>query len=328
MHFLPSTPLPLPTCPPRGAVRAAAFAGLALALLAPAAGAVRTVREVAVTFDDIPGSATVHGTCDAQAALAFTDRLLAALAREQVTATGFVVGGSLCETLREMLLPEVLARWRAAGHLLGNHGFSHWDLNRTAIDDYLADLARGEAAMGAYLPTSESGQRYFRAPLLHTGDTPEKQAKLAGWLREHGYRTGIVTIDNQEWVFASHYARAKRSGDAARMRRIVEAYLAHLDAAFAFFEAESVALFGRETPQVLLLHANEINADELDRVMATIRGRGYRTISLDRALADPAYAAPDGYVGRRGLSWIHRYSLREGRRPGAEPREPDWLATP
>lgn len=307
---------------------ATALAGLALALVAPTANAAPSVREVAITLDDIPGSATVHGSCDGPAALAFTNRLLAALARHAVTATGFVVGGSLCEPLREGLLPEILARWRAAGHLLGNHSFSHWDLNSTVIDTYLADIARGEAAMGAHLPPRESGQRFFRAPLLHTGDTPEKQARLAAWLEERGYRTGIVTIDNQEWVFASHYARAKRSGDAPRMRRIVEAYLAHLEAAFAFFEAESVALFGRETPQVLLLHANEINADELDRVMATIRSRGYRTIPLSRALADPAFATPDGYVGRRGLSWIHRYSLREGRLPGAEPREPEWLAAP
>lgn len=285
-------------------------------------------RQVAITLDDIPGSAVVHDACDAGAVRDFNRRMLAALRRERVVATGFVVGGSLCEPLRTSVLPGLLRDWRAAGHALGNHTFSHPDYNAVSIEGYLEDIARGEAAMGAHLPARDSGRRLFRAPLLHTGDTAEKHARLASHLKSHGYRTGIVTIDNQEWVFATHYMRAKRNGDDARMRRIVEGYIAHLDAAFAFFEAESRAVFGREPPQVLLLHANEINADHLDKVMSMIRRRGYRIVDMERALADPAYAEADGYVGRRGLSWVHRHSLKQGRTPGDEPREPDWLDAP
>lgn len=293
-----------------------------------AATAAEPRREVAITFDDLPGSATLFDRCDAAAVDAFNDRMLAAIRKQGVAVTGFVIGGSLCEPLRTDLLPALLAQWRDAGHVLGNHSFSHWDYNSVSVDDYLADIARGETAMGAVLPGKDSGRRYFRAPLLHTGDTVEKHARLSDFLREHGYRTGLVTIDNQEWVFATAYLRAKRDRDRARMRRIVDAYLAHLDAAFAFFEAESNAVFGREPPQVLLLHANELNADHFDKVMTMIRRRGYRTIGLDRALADPAYADDDGYVGRRGLSWTLRHSLKRGREPGDEPREPDWLAAP
>lgn len=292
------------------------------------ASASRPRRQVAITLDDIPGSAVVHDACDAGAVRDFNRRMLAALRREGVVATGFVVGGTLCEPLRATVLPALLRDWRTDGHALGNHTFSHPDYNAVSIEAYLEDIARGEAAMGAHLPGRDSGRRLFRAPLLHTGDTAEKQARLASHLQTHGYRTGIVTIDNQEWVFATHYARAKGSGDDARMRRIVEGYIAHLDAAFAFFEAESRAVFGREPPQILLLHANEINADHFDKVMSTIRNRGYRTVGLERALADPAYTGADGYIGRRGLSWIHRYSLRQGRTPGNEPREPDWLDAP
>jgi peptidoglycan-N-acetylglucosamine deacetylase len=285
-------------------------------------------RQVAITLDDIPGSAVAHDACDAGAVRDFNRRMLTALRRERIVATGFVVGGTLCSPLRTSVLPELLHDWRAAGHALGNHTFSHPDYNAVSIEAYLEDIARGETAMGAHLPARDSGKRLFRAPLLHTGDTPEKQMRLASHLKAHGYRVGIVTIDNQEWVFATHYARAKRSGDDARMRRIVEGYIAHLDAAFAFFETESKAVFGHEPPQVLLLHANEINADHFDKVMSMIRSRGYRTVDLERALADPAYAEADAYVGRRGLSWVHRYSLKQGRTPGDEPREPAWLDAP
>ncbi|TXH65215.1 MAG: polysaccharide deacetylase [Lysobacteraceae bacterium] len=285
-------------------------------------------REVAITFDDIPGSATLFDRCDASAVRAFNTRMLRTIRRERIAVTGFVVGGSLCGALRDALLPSLLRDWREAGHRLGNHGFSHWDYNRVGSNAYLADILHAERVMGDALPDRDSGQRYFRAPLLHTGDTAEKRSRLMDFLRERGYRNGLVTIDNQEWVFATAYARAKRERDAARMRRVVDAYLAHLDAAFAYFETEARVTFGREPPQILLLHANELNADHFDRVMAMIRQRGYRVVDLDHALADPVYAEDDAYIGPRGLSWTLRHALKQGRTPGEEPREPAWLRTP
>jgi len=31
-------------------------------------------------------------------------------------------------------------------------------------------------------------------------------------------------------------------------------------------------------------------------------------VTLQTALADPAYGSPDEYAGRNGFSWIHRWS--------------------
>lgn len=285
-------------------------------------------RRVAITFDDIPGSAIVHDTCNEAAVMAFNRRLLHKIAKTGVVATAFVVPGSLCPQIRQHALPRVMTAWRKAGHGLGNHSYSHGDYNGITTADYLADIARADAAMDGFLPAPGSGQRYFRAPLLHTGNTPEKRQALLDWLSGHDYRQGIVSIDNQEWVFATQYAHAKRAGDAARMQRIVEGYVRHIEEAFVFFESESAAVFGREPAQVLLLHANEINADHFDAIARIVRARGYAVVPLPEALADPAYAVDDGYVGPRGLSWIHRHSLRLGRSPGEEPREPAWLTAP
>ena len=95
--------------------------------------------------------------------------------------------------------------------------------------------------------------------------------------------------------------------------------------ALTFDEERSRRVLGYEPPQVLLLHANELNADRLDALVAMIRGRGYRTIPLAEAVADPAYGRRDGYIGPRGLSWIHRWGLAEGLEVVEEPREPEWL---
>lgn len=282
-------------------------------------------RSLAITLDDVPGSAVMHDACDPEAVRTFNRRLLATLAREDVKVTGFVVGGNLCTDLGQNLLPELLSTWSDAGHMLGNHSYSHPDFNRMAIADYLADIDRGAQAMGKWLPSVESGQRFFRAPMLHTGDTQAKRNALAAHLQARGYRDAIVTIDNQEWVFAAAYVRAKRETDTAKMDRIVAGYVQHLRDSFAFFEAESKAVFGREPAQILLLHANELNADHFSAVMAMIRSRGYRMVSLDQAVRDPAFARNDAYVGPRGLSWILRHSLKQGRKPREEPREPAWL---
>ena len=48
--------------------------------------------------------------------------------------------------------------------------------------------------------------------------------------------------------------------------------------------------FGREVRHVLLLHANRLNADHLDRLLEILARDGARFVPLETALADPIYA--------------------------------------
>jgi hypothetical protein len=43
-----------------------------------------------------------------------------------------------------------------------------------------------------------------------------------------------------------------------------------------------------------------------------LEGRGYRFITLEDALQDPAYQSPDTYVGSGGITWLHRWALTKG----------------
>jgi peptidoglycan/xylan/chitin deacetylase (PgdA/CDA1 family) len=280
-------------------------------------------RAVAVTFDDVPGVAAVAGACDIAGLRDLTDRLLEALDRTDVPATAFVVGSRVCDAHRVTLLPELLARWRAAGHGIGNHTFSHRDLNAVELDWYTADIGRNQRLLDPLLVPGEP--RWFRPPLLHSGDSPSKKAGLRAYLDHHGYRMAPLTVDNQEWIFADVYVRAKAAGDTAVMRRVAGAYVPFMDSVIAFFEQRSVAVLGREIPQVLLLHANELNADHFPALAAMMRRRGYRFVTLEEAVSDPAYSRTDPYVGPRGLSWIHRWGLDAGMELAEEPREPGWL---
>ena len=53
--------------------------------------------------------------------------------------------------------------------------------------------------------------------------------------------------------------------------------------------------------------------------------RQFSQAALDQALADPAYALPENYVGRGGFSWIHRWSRAKGMPNKGEPDPPAWV---
>lgn len=113
--------------------------------------------------------------------------------------------------------------------------------------------------------------------------------------------------------------------DRAACDSLATHYLAYLDGIAAHFEALSLRLLGREPAQTLLLHANWLNAERLDGVLGVLAARGYRVVPLEEALEDPAYALPDSYIGKRGMSWLERWALTRGEDPGVMPEAPAWV---
>jgi peptidoglycan/xylan/chitin deacetylase (PgdA/CDA1 family) len=283
-------------------------------------------RAVALTFDDLPAQATPEATaCDADALLAMHGRLLAHLAAYQAPAAGLVNEGRACDRLPAGTLEAVLTRWLDAGHTLGNHTYSHPDLVRVSAADFTADVVRGEATTRRLLEARGERLRYFRHPYLHAGDTAGKKAAVEAFLEDRGYTIAPVTIDSDEWVFAAAYARAVAEGDTTMARRLRAEYLTWSEAVVAHFEGWSREVLGYELPQVALLHANLLHADALGDLLAMYTRHGYRFVSLDEALEDPAYARPDPYVGRHGNSWLHRWARGDGREVRWEPDAPDWV---
>jgi hypothetical protein len=95
-----------------------------------------------------------------------------------------------------------------------------------------------------------------------------------------------------------------------------------------YFEAQSIALLGYNLPQVLLMHANELNADCYGELLDAMRKRGYAFIDLESALKDPAYQRADAYTGKWGPSWIHRWAIGENKPKeffAGEPIVPQWV---
>jgi peptidoglycan/xylan/chitin deacetylase (PgdA/CDA1 family) len=214
----------------------------------------------------------------------------------------------------------VLDLWLGAGAELGNHSYSHLSINNVPLDQFTADITRGEPLVEAALAARGRTLRYFRHPFLFTGPTPEVKAGLQKFLDEQGYVVAPVTLDNVDYMFAALYTRPEYR------ERVREAYVPYMESVVASFEEASVALAGREFPQVLLIHANQLNADLMPELLAMFRRRGYSFVTLDEALADDVYRLPEEYVGRGGFSWIHRWARTKGLAVKPEPDPPAWVA--
>ncbi len=300
-------------------------------------------RRMVLTFDDLPAQRAQSQP--RERIVAITDGLLGALRHpgggqarqgpaeggqmQHIPAIGFVNEDKLeVDGAVDPARVALLARWLDAGLELGNHSYSHPDVHRTPLADFQRDVLKGEAVTRP-LVTSKGGKlRWFRHPFLHTGRDLETKHGLERFLAEHGYAVAPVTIDNSEWIFARAYTEALDRDDAELQKRTADAYVGYMEQMVEFYEGQSRALFEREIPQILLLHANALNAHHLDRLLARIERRGYRFIRLDTALEDPAYDSPDTYVGSGGITWLHRWAITRGVDRAVfkgEPTTPEWV---
>ena len=100
---------------------------------------------------------------------------------------------------------------------------------------------------------------------------------------------------------------------------MASSYLAYHAAVFAYEEKLSKDLLGYEPKQILLLHANNLEADHIAELLEMIRKRGYRFITLDDALSDDAYGMPDTFVGEEGTGWIEHWAITRGQPPRGAP---------
>lgn len=308
---------------------------LPLLLLSLAVHAAEVDRRIAVTIDDLPW-ARVDTILPADLQTRHA-ALMAQLRQADVPVVGFVNENKLeVDGQVQPARVQMLRDWLDAGYGLGNHTYSHMDLNAQGVAAFQQDFLRGEQVLRPLL--AERGQRpqWMRHPYLRAGRTAEDRAAMDGFFRDHGYRVAPVTVDNGEWVWAFAYANvmneqppsAAREATLAQLRK---GYVPYMLNKLDYYERQSQALLGYALPQVWLMHANELNAATFAELVAATRRRGYRFITLEEAMRDPAYArGAEGYNGRYGPSWLHRWAMAEGKPKdfyAGEPVVPAWVMT-
>jgi len=307
---------------------------LALLCAGGAAQAAGPVRQIALTLDDLPWQ-----RLDERAEPELAQRhaqLLAALSASGVPVVGFVNEVKLEQA--GVVQPDrvqLLRHWRDAGFELGNHTRGHVDLHAVGRAAFEQDILEGETTLRPLLAERGQVPRWFRHPYLRTGRSVAEREAVSAFLQQHGYRIAPVTVDNSEWVWAFAYDRVRDTEPdpvqrEARLRQLRRGYVPYMLNKLDYYEAQSQQLLGRLPAQVWLIHANALAADTVGELVAATQRRGYRFITLEQALRDPAYQHAEGYTGAGGISWIHRWAMAERRPAGfyaGEPEVPAWVMT-
>jgi len=264
-------------------------------------------RYIAVTFDDLPMNTKYLE--DGKQWIEQTQKLLSTIKEYNIPAIGFVNEYKLYfnEVLDSSKL-NALQLWVDADLELGNHTFSHPDYHYTDEKVFFDDIVKGEKITSELLSQKNKKLEYFRHPYLHTGMSLEKKKALEDFLKEHNYTIAPVTIDNGEWIYARAYEIAYHKNDDELMKQIGQEYINYMMNKTKYFENQSAKLFGREIKQILLVHANMINADYFDELADELLKHNYQFISLKEALTDPVFQSEDTFIGRGGISWLHRWS--------------------
>lgn len=140
------------------------------------AGAQEPSRVVALTFDDLPYAGPIghgRGALSATEIAALNARVRAILAEAKAPATGFVVEVS-AEALGDLRW-SVLRPWTLGELSLGNHTYSHTDINLLTPTQIENEIVRGEATTGPLMTASGKPLRFIRFPRNHTGETEAKR---------------------------------------------------------------------------------------------------------------------------------------------------------
>ncbi len=301
---------------------------LLLIILASWAKHVFAQKQIAITIDDLPTISRSMNTDALRAEL--TDQLLGHLNQYKVQATGYVIGEKLVRDGK--VIPaqyDLLKKWLKAGHSLGNHTFGHVGINTISAAAYERDVLGADTLLRGFLHRQHAELKYFRHPYLHRGNTVEKRDSLEMILAKHNYIQAPVTVDNDEYLFAAAFEKALGSNNPPLADSVSNTYINYMMNYVHYYESQADSLFHRPIPHILLLHANLLNSKALGLLLSRLKADGYQFVTLQKALEDPCYLTQDQYIGKRGISWIHRWALSKGKKGAffkGEPEVPKFIS--
>jgi peptidoglycan/xylan/chitin deacetylase (PgdA/CDA1 family) len=227
----------------------------------PYKACVPQTREIVLTFDDLPLEQV------------FFENIVQALLTHKAPAVGFVIANQI----NDRYLPHLNA-FLNAGFLIGNHSYSHPDLNNVSAEFYVEDLDRADKLLNPLM----RGTKYFRYPYLAEGKWLTKK-KILNYLNEHQYVVAPITIDSRDFEFNREFIKYPDRYNPKFLSQLKQRYLKYV-----WDQTEKVERSERcnSSKQILLLHANALNSLFLDDLLTMYEQQGYHFIKLGEALGN------------------------------------------
>jgi len=265
--------------------------------------------KVAVTVDDVPA----HGDLlPGMTRVQITRSVLDALKENGVKqAYGFANGR---DAVRGRDARGALRLWLGSGYPVGNHTFSHSDLDKIGTERYLIDIDRMQGLLTTLTldATPDASDRVFRYPFLHEGLTLEQRNTVRKFLFDNGYTIAEVTVDWNDWAWNDAYTRCVRRHDSNSVARLQQQVIIAAERQLSNSRGVAKRLFKRDVAQIFVIHDSMLNAAVLASLLRDLRGHGVELITLHRALEDPIYKINPGVTQRDGGTFLNRIAASRG----------------
>jgi peptidoglycan/xylan/chitin deacetylase (PgdA/CDA1 family) len=263
-------------------------------VLAEGKPAAKNSKSLSLTFDYFPVDQP-FGEVDHRQVV---EQLIEALDKHDAKAIGFAVGEKIGADF------DLLGQWLNKGHALGSMTYSHQDLHEIGPDLFISDIVSGENALDVMLDGFGQKKRYFRYPYLHYGEGVHTKRAVQDFLQNHKIKVVHATILVEDFLYNMSLEKLGSDPDSAAIDQIGSEYLKHVMEKVAEAENLSMKVLHRQCRHILQLRANQLNALVLDDLLTALEEVGYQFVTIDKALADDLYSAPEAYFGSRGVSYI------------------------
>ena len=189
---------------------------------------------------------------------------------------------------------ELLKEWDRAGHLIGNHSYSHKELNNSKVtaEVFTADIEKCDELIRSF----PQFQKSFRFPYLKEGESAAKRDAVRNYLKNKGYRIGHVTIDASDWAVEDRLSARLAKDPAADVRPYRDFYLSHMWERSLYYDDLARKVLGRPVKHTILMHYNLLNALFLGDLLDMFQNKGWKLIDAANAFKDPVFAATPNIV--------------------------------
>ena len=247
-----------------------------------------TAQKLAITFDDLPLNGLLPpGVTRVET----TKNVLEILKKRHVPPVYGFINAKKLEANADGA--EALKLW-AAAEPLGNHTYSHMDLEQNPPEAFEREIEENEPALELLKGEARDNWHWFRYPYLHEGDTVEKRRAVRAYLKTHGYTVAQVTLDWEDYLWNTAYARCAAKDDKKSIEWLRSSYLSTASEFLDLGREQAKLIYGREISYVLLMHLGAYSSTILPDALDLLKTKGFKLVTLEEAQSDVAYESdPD-----------------------------------
>jgi len=122
----------------------------------------------------------------------------------------------------------------------------------------------------------------------------EKRRAVREILAKRGYKIAQITMDWEDYLWNSAYARCVDKKDIKAIEYLHTSYLSNASRFIDLDRELAKLVYGHDINHVLLLHLGAYSSTILPEVLDLLKKKGLKLVTLEEAESDPAYASdPD-----------------------------------